>query len=147
MIRRPPRSTLFPYTTLFDLRGRRVEEHRSLPAVQDGLGALRNARHRPAQSEDRRDPDRVGQDRRVRGARSLFADQTDHVVAIELHREAGGQLTSNENRWLRETFPDVGRTLLVHEMLDDADRDPRQIGEAFLEQGVARRGPQITDLE
>src|SRR5206468_8281216 len=55
--------------------------------------------------------------------------------------------TSNENRWLRETFPDVGRALLVHEMLDDADRDARQIGEAFLKEGVARRGPQITDLE
>src|SRR6202521_5477283 len=40
MIRRPPRSTLFPYTTLFrsDSGGRAVEQHH-----QDGLAARRAA--------------------------------------------------------------------------------------------------------
>src|SRR3712207_8823845 len=33
MIRRPPRSTLFPYTTLFRSRLRRGRESRCLPAV------------------------------------------------------------------------------------------------------------------
>src|SRR5690348_17665846 len=32
MIRRPPRSTLFPYTTLFRSRGRRCPTVRALPA-------------------------------------------------------------------------------------------------------------------
>src|SRR5437773_7569380 len=36
MIRRPPRSTLFPYTTLFRSRGERLQE----PDVRGGAGEL-----------------------------------------------------------------------------------------------------------
>src|SRR3712207_7844489 len=40
MIRRPPRSTLFPYTTLFRSRGNRVAFHVGLaaPAIEDQIG-------------------------------------------------------------------------------------------------------------
>src|SRR2546429_2601512 len=42
MIRRPPRSTLFPYTTLFrSSRGIRVEENGCCPARLPGFGARR----------------------------------------------------------------------------------------------------------
>src|SRR5260370_14417697 len=41
MIRRPPRSTLFPYTTLFRSRGREVADDAELVARKDGvLGPL-----------------------------------------------------------------------------------------------------------
>src|SRR5688572_32286247 len=43
MIRRPPRSTLFPYTTLFRSRlvaGRRIELHRKLGIVAAGVAIL-----------------------------------------------------------------------------------------------------------
>src|SRR3712207_8495597 len=55
MIRRPPRSTLFPYTTLFRSeageqrpRDQDVVEHHPLPGVHDGEAALlgRGAVHR-----------------------------------------------------------------------------------------------------
>src|SRR2546426_12846189 len=39
MIRRPPRSTLFPYTTLFRSRGQIGLEHLETPAVERGEGA------------------------------------------------------------------------------------------------------------
>src|SRR2546422_7853356 len=44
MIRRPPRSTLFPYTTLFrsrvDRRAHRRQQHRDVIAGSDGLPGL-----------------------------------------------------------------------------------------------------------
>src|SRR3712207_8816010 len=44
MIRRPPRSTLFPYTTLFrSARHAAVELERPLAAADDGVGAVRAA--------------------------------------------------------------------------------------------------------
>src|SRR3712207_8837684 len=58
MIRRPPRSTLFPYTTLFRSDRREVggrvarapggwlDRHRPDVALQDGLAVRRRARHR-----------------------------------------------------------------------------------------------------
>src|SRR3712207_7656375 len=36
MIRRPPRSTLFPYTTLFPIYPRRLRPHRHLPCRHGG---------------------------------------------------------------------------------------------------------------
>src|SRR5258708_22734597 len=47
MIRRPPRSTLFPYTTLF--RSRHLAQHESLQLA--GLGA-RQGRHEDNRSEE-----------------------------------------------------------------------------------------------
>src|SRR2546430_12824803 len=46
MIRRPPRSTLFPYTTLFRSRGEPVDERR----VEGGVGAV--AERAAARSEE-----------------------------------------------------------------------------------------------
>src|SRR5688572_32375867 len=46
MIRRPPRSTLFPYTTLFDL-GRRAREHASLAREARREQGARVRPHRP----------------------------------------------------------------------------------------------------
>src|SRR3712207_7078583 len=45
MIRRPPRSTLFPYTTLFRSTGEAVRHHRSL---EDGQGAAGERYCRPS---------------------------------------------------------------------------------------------------
>src|SRR5438105_11862998 len=44
MIRRPPRSTLFPYTTLFRSEPARAEQHRGLDQVAHGLGHPRGGR-------------------------------------------------------------------------------------------------------
>src|SRR2546425_2414736 len=55
MIRRPPRSTLFPYTTLFRSRRRRLPVRRG-PRVDAGLRDLVPPRHRrhqpPARAPD-----------------------------------------------------------------------------------------------
>src|SRR2546425_9790409 len=52
MIRRPPRSTLFPYTTLFRSRRRRRRQH----AERDG-----QLRRPPVEHEDAHGPDCVGE--------------------------------------------------------------------------------------
>src|SRR2546421_878835 len=41
MIRRPPRSTLFPYTTLFRSHRRRGADHHSEPRLQRGIDDVR----------------------------------------------------------------------------------------------------------
>src|SRR3712207_7631388 len=43
MIRRPPRSTLFPYTTLFRSRARQRPRRRRLPVVHRGAARVRGA--------------------------------------------------------------------------------------------------------
>src|SRR2546422_5350900 len=60
MIRRPPRSTLFPYTTLFRSRARRARAPRVRAARQRvvGLPDAVGAQHRPHL------PGRVGEDRK-----------------------------------------------------------------------------------
>src|SRR3712207_7028988 len=69
MIRRPPRSTLFPYTTLFRSSGRRPPrlEHQVAAEVDDGLaqhGGDRQGDERPGEAveppadQQRRDEDR-----------------------------------------------------------------------------------------
>src|SRR5258707_2428317 len=50
MIRRPPRSTLFPYTTLF--RSRAPDSRRSEHALRVGGGARRRRRAAPDRSEE-----------------------------------------------------------------------------------------------
>ena len=67
--------------------GRGIEQHRAAGAVENHLRALLDAGDRAADAEDRRDADRVCEDRGVRGARALLADQTDDVLAVELHRQ------------------------------------------------------------
>src|SRR5205814_10710314 len=53
MVRRPPRSTLFPYTTLFRSRPAARSELRRVPDRPHTRGARDSARHRPgARSEE-----------------------------------------------------------------------------------------------
>src|SRR5690349_23028480 len=56
MIRRPPRSTLFPYTTLFRSAGHRGDDVELLIAVrhQEGLGQQRSEEH-TSELQSRRD--------------------------------------------------------------------------------------------
>src|SRR3712207_8669527 len=57
MIRRPPRSTLFPYTTLFRSRhGRRTGQVRARPG--EAGAALAPEGHRPVPDRERGIPDR-----------------------------------------------------------------------------------------
>src|SRR5256885_11216044 len=68
MIRRPPRSTLFPYTTLFRSRGERLAAVASCVAAGEGRTPLprpqeqRQGRHPSASRRDRR-ADGAGRDR------------------------------------------------------------------------------------
>jgi len=82
MIRRPPRSTLFPYTTLF--RSRLVR------AATERQSYARPASRRPALREDRRVA-RTKRDREVTHANRVrkFLAELD-----------GGKFTSHRHRWL-----------------------------------------------
>src|SRR5256885_9758771 len=65
MIRRPPRSTLFPYTTLF--RSRRNHDHRRRGGHREGV--------------------HVGQASRVQGAIAVFAEGSDVAATDERRSE------------------------------------------------------------
>src|SRR2546430_10170175 len=54
MIRRPPRSTLFPYTTLFRSAGAGRVSHRGLPAAREISRAGAGAGGRGGRGRDRR---------------------------------------------------------------------------------------------
>src|SRR5689334_23914531 len=54
MIRRPPRSTLFPYTTLFRSRRRSPERSRELRAAAPGVCGFLHAAHPAAAEEGKR---------------------------------------------------------------------------------------------
>src|SRR3712207_8591960 len=85
MIRRPPRSTLFPYTTLFRSRGGRLaarpeEQHRVAP--QRGVQPFRrSARHREGPTA----PDRDDDDRRFleREADALRVRSEEHTSELQ----------------------------------------------------------------
>src|SRR5438876_4938674 len=69
MIRRPPRSTLFPYTTLFRSQGDAVEEEGGGEGTGDevlerGLLALRTVALEPGQGVDGDGHDLEGEDRK-----------------------------------------------------------------------------------
>src|SRR3712207_7044030 len=90
MIRRPPRSTLFPYTTLF----------RSRPRVP--------ARHRPAV-----DPEQ--QRRRVLGRRALGQDQPRlHPDAIGRSEEHTSELQSRQYLVCRLLLEKKNTTICVY---------------------------------
>src|SRR3712207_7772670 len=74
MIRRPPRSTLFPYTTLFRSRQRLPEEPVVLPRLHGRRAAPLGRRRRCAARDDR--PGREGL-RLGRGAAHLRAVRAD----------------------------------------------------------------------
>src|SRR2546430_8128778 len=56
MIRRPPRSTLFPYTTLFRSASRRTAPRRRCPAGSRGRGRCPGRRPRRTRSSGRTPP-------------------------------------------------------------------------------------------
>ena len=126
--------------------GGRIEEDGAARAVQDHHGARRDARHRAPQTEDRRDPDRVRQDRRMRGARALLADQADHVLAVELDREPRRQLLGDDDRGLGDPVPDVVGAA-VHQVLDHPDRHAGDVGETLPEHRTPGVGPGISHLQ
>src|SRR5256885_12185300 len=89
MIRRPPRSTLFPYTTLFrsleravPVRTEHVAHPRTLPRLDQGLGL---ARHHVSVVDlvcrlllEKKNPGRVGE-RLLRREPELHRQQTEPV--------------------------------------------------------------------
>src|SRR2546422_10160890 len=53
MIRRPPRSTLFPYTTLFRSRTAEAEDERHQQVLEARAGAVSGDRRRPELADER----------------------------------------------------------------------------------------------
>src|SRR2546430_4403418 len=94
MIRRPPRSTLFPYTTLFRSSGRRARGERRSPR--------RGARGRsPGRGRGARAPERAaGEDRKSRRLNSshsqisyaVFCLKKKNIQKQELQHEAPNQV-------------------------------------------------------
>src|SRR6266550_8519937 len=106
MIRRPPRSTLFPYTTLFRRRPRfvaealRTDEERLVAAlaargVERGLD-LGGAHRLAVRSGAAPHPDLLAGDRRRVGGEEVGAPSGEDLLALDLetHRreEPAGQL-------------------------------------------------------
>src|SRR3712207_8910280 len=90
MIRRPPRSTLFPYTTLF--RSRRARVHHLPPGDRTGGAAVRRAPRargvqrggskRVPQRLPRRDLETGGADRRDRKSTRLNSSHANISYAV-----------------------------------------------------------------
>src|SRR2546422_9077560 len=78
MIRRPPRSTLFPYTTLFRSRERRARPPLDRPGRDAGLGAQREVADRVREAQVAAEPSGRG---RARGDR---AEEQPAVVGAEV---------------------------------------------------------------
>src|SRR3712207_7047955 len=83
MIRRPPRSTLFPYTTLFrSPRGRTRSDPDPAPVGGDLLGA-RSGLHRHARLLPRRHASRPGLDRKSTRLNSSHANISYAVFCLK----------------------------------------------------------------
>src|SRR3712207_9280964 len=97
MIRRPPRSTLFPYTTLFrSRRGRRVGARRRPAARRVPRGAARRARGGAAHLPELpalRPPDAARRALAVRAARR----RGDAGAAVEADRKSTRLNSSHAN--------------------------------------------------
>src|SRR2546422_6242265 len=96
MIRRPPRSTLFPYTTLFrsdaagvDARADRALAPRALAEAR--AARLRRGQRRPPRAPSRAVPDRR-RGRRVRPPRALLLHLRPHLVGEQALRARPGVL-------------------------------------------------------
>src|SRR3712207_8584779 len=97
MIRRPPRSTLFPYTTLFRSRLPRLLPHRRVPPLGDDLGvSAPEVAVAVVRAEGRRDrrpecpagplapvPDRTAQDRKSTRLNSSHANISYAVFCLK----------------------------------------------------------------
>ena len=74
-----------------------IEHDGAALAVEQEHRAGRDRGQRAGRAHHRGDAERVGQDGRVRGAGALLADQAHHVLAVELHREAGRELVRHDD--------------------------------------------------
>src|SRR3712207_8822484 len=82
MIRRPPRSTLFPYTTLFRSRARRL--HLERPRLLQREAQRGERRGQPGRREQQRllEPRRRGPDRRDRKSTRLNSSHANISYAV-----------------------------------------------------------------
>src|SRR3712207_7185874 len=90
MIRRPPRSTLFPYTTLFRSRGRHGDQDRRDFALAVG-------RAQPVEAQARLDVGR--QDRGVRGAE--LSRSEEHTSELQSRQYLVCRLLLEKSTWIR----------------------------------------------
>src|SRR2546425_12837259 len=79
MIRRPPRSTLFPYTTLFRSRLSWAQPHDGLGLDLDRLASLRVAAHARLAMRLHRSPE-IGDDELARATLQLLHRQLEQFV-------------------------------------------------------------------
>src|SRR4029077_8357694 len=110
MIRRPPRSTLFPYTTLFRSAG---------PAGLRRLPARRDPRPRPQRRRPRRGADRPSRwrlttihDDRGRFSADLLRNARDHGAAARARGPKGPRILRDhaaDRVWPRRTWPALPR--------------------------------------
>src|SRR3712207_7689237 len=82
MIRRPPRSTLFPYTTLFRSRGARAEGESDVGEVHVGGAGVHGAERRPAVHLHARDL-AVRQLRDAGGSRRAVGRSEEHTSELQ----------------------------------------------------------------
>src|SRR3712207_8762982 len=93
MIRRPPRSTLFPYTTLFRSRRHRPPAARHLPPAQRRLpaaaaaAARQRGRHGPPQGTLPGEPARGGLDRKSTRLNSSHANISYAVFCLKKKKQ------------------------------------------------------------
>src|SRR2546422_3084486 len=129
MIRRPPRSTLFPYTTLFRSHAhRRVGIDNDLTAEQGQRGVLDRGLPGPARQTHQLDaPARVGGDDRVRGVGR----------GVREHHDLASLRGVVDLQQVVERRLDRGR--LVIRGQDDADRGP--LGQRRGQRGAAPPPP------
>src|SRR5437588_12085545 len=95
MIRRPPRSTLFPYTTLFRSPDRVRAEARLQPAVEAEV-VMRG-----------RDPGRVVRRDRVGAERARRLHGDEHPAEVEARERQGGTVPQHRARWLAPRVDDL----------------------------------------
>src|SRR3712207_8902940 len=92
MIRRPPRSTLFPYTTLFRSRRHRVGGPAGEVGSVRGNDAGRDGAHRGGELRDAVQPEEAGEqheDRKSTRLNSSHANISYAVFCLKKKRETG----------------------------------------------------------
>src|SRR3712207_8369442 len=94
MIRRPPRSTLFPYTTLFRSRDRQRQD-RGVPARGGGGARTGRLRHRPRARDSAHAAD--GRDRKSTRLNSSHANISYAVFCLKKKKITRRTFTVTEN--------------------------------------------------
>src|SRR2546422_8154872 len=102
MIRRPPRSTLFPYTTLF----RSCEQARAAPAIRDHARAHRGARSR---EHARARAGGVGAHRDRKSTRLNSSHGYISYAVFCLKKKKSSNSTKHDHEQLGEKTNDVAR--------------------------------------